>query len=288
MKLKHLPLAIALIMLQIACSSPHSDETIIVATYNLRLNTPNDGINAWPNRKDEVRELIRFHEFDIFGTQEGFLDQLNDILALKDFAYTGSGREDGKQAGEHAAIFYKKDRFELLNSGDFWLRENSDEPGLGWDATCCNRICSWGKFKDKKSAETFYFFSVHFDHQGVIARKESAKLMIKKIKEIAGDDPVFCVGDFNSTPDSEPIKTMKSALFDSREVSETSPYGPAGTVSGFSIDTDLNKIIDYVFVSNNITVLKYGILTDHNGKFFPSDHLPVIIKAKIKKNDISK
>ncbi|MBW7893083.1 MAG: endonuclease/exonuclease/phosphatase family protein, partial [Chitinophagaceae bacterium] len=175
---------------------------LTIATYNLRFNNPNDGINAWPNRKEDVKALIRFHDFDIFGTQEGLIDQIRDLAEMSEYAYTGKGRDDGKEAGEHSAIFYKKDRFKLLASGDFWLSETPDVPGKGWDAKCCNRICSWGKFKDLRTKKQFYFFCVHFDHQGVVAREESGKLMVKKIKEIAGNSPVISVGDFNSTPET--------------------------------------------------------------------------------------
>ena len=80
------------------------------------------------------------------------------------------------------AIFYKKDKFKVLASGDFWLSETPNKPGLGWDATCCNRICSWLYLQDKKSKKKFYFFNVHFDHQGQIARRESSKLILEKIK----------------------------------------------------------------------------------------------------------
>ena len=258
-----------------------TNSPIIVATYNLRMNTPKDGINAWPNRKEEVKALIRFHEFDIFGTQEGFIGQLKDLCELEEYAFTGRGREDGKEAGEHSAIFYKKEKFKLLDSGDFWLRENPDEPGLGWDATCCNRICSWGKFLNIETSKEFFFFSVHFDHQGVIARKESGKLMVKKIKEIAANSPVICVGDLNSTPETEQIQTMQTLLSDSRQVSKTPPYGPAGTFNSFNFNAPMDKIIDYIFVSKQIDVLKYGVLTDNKNQRFPSDHQPVIIKAVI-------
>ena len=165
-----------------AVSQPNSP--INVATYNLRYNTPKDGINAWPERKEMVESLIRYHDFDLFGVQEALRGQLNDLLAMKDFSFVGKGRDDGKEAGEHSAIFYKKDRFQVLQTGDFWLSETPDKPSLGWDATCCNRICSWAKFKDLQSGKEFFFFSVHFDHQGVEARRQSGKLMVQKIKEI--------------------------------------------------------------------------------------------------------
>ncbi|MDX9881542.1 MAG: endonuclease/exonuclease/phosphatase family protein [Prolixibacteraceae bacterium] len=257
------------------------NKPLVVASYNLRMDTPRDGINAWPNRKEAVKGLVRFHEFDIYGTQEGFIGQLKDLCEVEGYAYTGHGREDGKEAGEHSAILYRTDRFKLLGSGDFWLRETPDEPGLGWDATCCNRICSWGKFRDLETSKEFFFFCVHFDHQGVIARKESAKLMVKKIQEIAGNQPVICVGDLNSTPETEQIKTMQALLKDSRQSSQAPPYGPVGTFNGFKFDSPLTNLIDYIFVSKNIEVLKYGVLTDNVDRRYPSDHLPVVAKILI-------
>ena len=255
--------------------------TINVATYNLRYNTKNDGINAWPNRKENVKALIRYHEFDIFGVQEALADQLKDVAEMKEFAYYGKGRDDGIEKGEHSAFFYRKDRFKLLASGDFWLSETPDKPGLGWDATCCNRICSWGKFKDLKSKKEFYFFSVHFDHQGVQARKESGKLMVKKIREIAGNTTAICVGDFNSEPQSEQIQTMQTLLKDAYAITEQPPYGPEGTFNAFKFDAPMKNRIDYIFVSSRIKVLKYGVLTDAKDQRYPSDHQPVVAKIVI-------
>lgn len=254
-------------------------KTLNVATYNLRMNNPGDGVNAWPNRKEQVKALIRFHEFDLFGTQEGFIGQLNDLCEMSEYAFVGAGRDDGKQGGEHSAIFYRKDRFKLLRNGDFWLSETPEKPGKGWDATCCNRICSWAKFRDQETKKDFYFFSVHFDHQGVKARIESGKLMVKKIPEIAGAAPVICVGDFNSTPETEQVKTMKSLLQDSYEVTAMAPYGPVGTFNSFDYNAPMKNRIDYIFVSDQIKVLKYGVLTDSYDQKFPSDHQPVVIKA---------
>ncbi|MDX9881544.1 MAG: endonuclease/exonuclease/phosphatase family protein [Prolixibacteraceae bacterium] len=254
---------------------------IVVATYNIRQNNPNDGINAWPNRKEMVKGLIRFHEFDIVGTQEGFAGQLNDLLEMEEFEYTGHGRDDGKEAGEHSAIFYKKDRFRLLQEGDFWLSETPDQPSVGWDAPSHRRICSWAKFRDLCSKKEFWFFNVHFDNRGVQARIESGKLMAKKIQEIAGGDPVFCVGDFNSTPETEQIKTMQAILRDSHQVSVAPPYGPVGTTNGFKFDAPMNRRIDYIFVSSQIDIWKYGVLTDSKEQRYPSDHQPVVVKAVI-------
>lgn len=271
-------LLIAVCMAQITVAQK-SVSPITIASYNLRMNTPGDSLNAWPYRTENVKALIRYHEFDIFGTQEGFIEQLKDIAELSEYAFTGKGRDDGKEAGEHSAIFYRKDRFRLLQSGDFWLSETPDKPGKGWDATCCNRICSWGKFKDLQTKKEFYFFSVHFDHRGVVARQESGKLMVKKIKKIAGNSSVICVGDFNSTPETQQIAEMQTILKDSYKVTQQPPYGPEGTTNGFKFDAPMKRRIDYIFVSHDIKVLKYGVLTDAKDQRYPSDHQPVVIKA---------
>ncbi len=250
-----------------------------IASYNLRMNTPHDGDNAWPNRSQTVAKLIRFHDFDIVGTQEGFKEMLDDILVGGGYAYVGKGRDNGEEAGEHSAILYKTDRFELKECGDFWYSETPDIPGKGWDAICCNRICSWAKLKDKKSGQVFYVFNSHFDHQGITARRESSKLLLRKIKEIAGKSPVFCTGDFNAYPESEPIQIiLKDGLLkDSRSLSEKTPYGPEGTFQSFKLDAPMKKRIDYIFLTKGIRVLKYGVLTDVLYGRFPSDHCPVMI-----------
>nr|WP_262915707.1 endonuclease/exonuclease/phosphatase family protein [Niabella ginsengisoli] len=174
-------------------------QSYTIASYNLRFDNKNDIGNLWKDRKAYVASLISFHDFDIFGTQEAQPHQLEDVLkALPDYARYGKGRDDGSDKGEHSAIFYKKDKFQLLSSGDFWLSETPDKPGLGWDATCCNRICSWVYLQDKKSKKKFYFFNVHFDHEGKIARLESSKLILQKIKEIAKGVPAILTGDFNA------------------------------------------------------------------------------------------
>jgi endonuclease/exonuclease/phosphatase family metal-dependent hydrolase len=251
---------------------------LTVASYNLRYNTEKDGINAWSNRKDLVKELIRFHEFDVFGTQEGLRGQLDDIATLPNFAFLGAGRDDAKQGGEHSAIFYKKTRLEVLKSGDFWLSETPNLPSKGWDAVCCNRICSWAKFKDLITKKEFYFFNVHFDHQGVEARRQSGKLMVKKMQEIAGNETIICTGDFNSTPETEQILMIQTLLADTKKTSITPPYGPEGTFNGFKFDAHLDSRIDYIFVTKNIQVLKYGVLTDSYQQRYPSDHQPVMTK----------
>ncbi|HHV84472.1 MAG TPA: endonuclease/exonuclease/phosphatase family protein [Petrimonas sp.] len=268
-------------LILMGCSQAAKDFTMNIATYNIRMDTEADSLDAWQHRKEMVKGLVRFHDFDIFGTQEAFKHQLADILELENYAYVGVGRDDGKDAGEHSAIVYRKDRFDVLKNGDFWFAENPDVPGKGWDAVCCNRICSWAKFKDKKTGKEFFVFNSHFDHQGQEARKNSSLLLLKKIEEIAGKGVVFCTGDFNATPDDEPIQILMNdgRLKDSFRVSACPPYGTEGTFNSFRLDFPMRDRIDYIWVSEGVKVNKYGVLNDVQYGHFPSDHFPVMVNV---------
>lgn len=270
------------LLLSISAKAQQNPE-IRVSSYNLRMDTPKDSLNAWPLRKEKVKALIQYHDFEIVGTQEGFYHQLTDLLEMPGYAYVGAGRDDGQKAGEHSAILYKSDLFKLLDSGNFWLSETPDQPGLGWDATCCNRIATWAKFEDKRTHKIFYVFNSHFDHQGVVARRESGKLMVKKIQEIAKDTPVICTGDFNSTPETEQMMSLANLLQDTYKVSKMPPYGPVGTTNAFQFDAPMKNRIDYILVSKDFEVSKYAVLTDALDQRYPSDHLPVVANLKLLK-----
>lgn len=259
-------------------------QTLITGTFNLRLDNPRDSGNLWVDRKSYVGNLIRFHDFDLFGTQEGFKNQLDDIQQqVPEYARYGVGRDDGNTKGEHSAIFYKKDKFILLKSGDFWLSETPEKPGYGWDARI-NRICSWIQLKEKQSGKTFYCFNVHYDHQGMVARRESSKLLLTKIKDIAGSQPVILTGDFNGNHTTEwylSIANSGSLKDTYREVKY--PYVNNGTFQNFGRNLNANDIIDHIFITQHFSVKRWGVLTDsYNGKF-PSDHFPVLAEVRFQK-----
>ncbi|QIL41666.1 endonuclease/exonuclease/phosphatase family protein [Pedobacter sp. HDW13] len=258
-------------------------QQITIGTFNIRYDNPRDSGNLWVDRAPIVSNLIRFHGFDILGVQEGLKNQLDDIsAALPEYARYGKGRDDGKEAGEHSAIYYKKDRFKMLKSGDFWLSETPDVPGKGWDVTCCNRICSWVYLEDLKTKNQFYAFNVHYDHQGVIARRESSKLILKKITEIAGNKPVLLTGDFNGGRDSEWYKTIATSnqLVDVHSKVKF-PYANNSSSNGFRIPRG-KSVIDHIFMSDQFTASKWGILTDTYFGKFPSDHFPVLAEVQLK------
>ena len=260
------------------CTTLHAGaQTFNVATYNIRYDNPGDTGNLWSDRASAVSGLIRFHDFDIFGVQEALKNQLDDIsTSLPQYARYGKGRDDGKEAGEHAAIYFKKDKFKLLKSGDFWLSKTPSVPGKGWDAKCCNRICSWTYLEALESGKKFYVFNVHFDHQGIIARKESGKLMVDKMKEIAGKHPIIFMGDLNGGRDSEWYQTIaNSGILKDTYHDVQFPYENNSSGNGFKTPQG-KTVIDHIFSSAQFKASRWGILTDTYFGKFPSDHFPVL------------
>lgn len=252
-------------------------QEINVASFNIRLKTDGDVGNLWQDRKEAVCNLISYHEFDIFGIQEGFSDQVKDMQQLlPDFDYVGVGRDDGAEKGEHSAIFYNKTRFDVIKSGTFWLSAtDTEKPNKGWDAAL-PRICTWGIFKDKESNKSFILMNTHFDHVGVQARKESAKLILSKATEFATELPLILTGDFNVDETNEAYFTLaNSGVVEDALTKSKIVYTPNSTFNNWGKSIKPSGRIDHIFITPHFNVEKYGILTDTYIGKYPSDHFPV-------------
>jgi endonuclease/exonuclease/phosphatase family metal-dependent hydrolase len=254
-------------------AEPH-EGTFRLATFNIR--TPIDKPpNAWTCRVDRVRALIQRHGFDLMGLQEATEKQIDDLLT-EGWAYVGVGRDDGKRGGEASCIFYKKARFEVLDSGTFWLSETPEIPGSkSWD-TACTRICTWARMTDRKSGKAFIYFNTHLDHVSPTAKENGMALIVKRIKAIDKGIPVLLTGDMNSGPESKPITLAKAVLKDAKVLSRTPHTGPLGTSNGFNFKKEKTSRIDYIFVSTGISVLTHATLDDSEHSLYPSDHFPVV------------
>jgi len=252
-------------------------------TYNIRLDTEIDGENDWTHRKAFFASQIQFYEPDIFGVQEAKPNQVIDInTLLPKYDNVGIGRE-GEGKGESCTIYYKKDRFTVLESSTFWLSETPDEISKGWDAAC-NRVCTYCLFKDEKEKTIFWVFNTHLDHVGEEARTKGIELILSRIASLNSKKyPVFFMGDFNSEPETDRISQLKKIMNDSREISKETPFGPSGTFNNFKHNIAVTKLIDYVFVSKNnkFEVLKYAVLSDSKDLKYPSDHLPVYVEVNL-------
>lgn len=275
-----------LLIITLLTAVPMLSQSLLVGSYNVRYQNAGDSLkgNGWERRLLELCAQIEFLRPDIFGTQECLAAQLNDLQAgLPAYKYIGAGRDDGISRGEHSAIFYRTDRLRLLRSGNFWLSQTPDVPSKGWDAAL-PRICTWGEFEDVASRQRFFFFNLHFDHVGTTARKESARLILYKTKEIAGNAPIVLTGDFNVDQRSEPylVLTADSYLKDTY-VCTRQRYAPTGTFNSFDPDKHTDSRIDHIFVSPTIFVENYAVLTDgywdeQGQRRTLSDHYPVLAR----------
>ena len=263
-----------LLSLTVLVSLSLQAQDLSVISYNIRYNSSNDGADLWDLRKEELVGQLKQHAPSTFGLQEAMLVQMQYLdTELESYDYVGVGREDGDTAGEFSAIFYQKDRFEVRQSGTFWLSETPEKVSTGWDAAL-PRICTYAKFYDRELHQSFWHFNTHFDHMGEVARDESARLILTKIEELTNpEDRVVVTGDFNAMPEDAPILRMKKAMDDPLETLKL--QGPLGTFSGFKLDAPLDRRIDYIF-SQNLKPSSYQHLNERraNGRFI-SDHMAV-------------
>lgn len=264
------------------CASLKRDAPLMRAmTYNIRLGTDADGANAWPNRRAAVSALLRFYAPDIAGLQEVRLHQLEALKSdLPGYHFLGVGRDDGVTAGEFSSLALREERFRLIESGQFWLSQTPTLPSRGFDAAF-PRLVTWAHLEDRRSGAAIFALNTHFDHVGVQARHESAKMIRAFV--LANRRPcesVLLVGDFNSPPDDEPYRVIvapgEGALADARTASLSPPFGPKGTFNGFDIFSADAAPIDYIFVDGLSRVARHGVITQHDEGRLPSDHYPVI------------
>ncbi len=259
-----------------------------IATYNLRYDNEGDKVknNAWKDRCPHIVEIIQKNNLDFFGVQEGLFNQLADLMrAMPAYEYTGLGREGGRE-GEHSAIFYKRDKFSLLDAGNFWLSQTPEKLSKGWDAKY-ERLCSWAQLKDKSTGFTFYMFNTHFDHKGKVARKLSIALIFEQIGKIAGNAPVILSGDFNMDPiDEAYAEFAKFPKFRSAyDIAESLQNANLASVNTFDSIKHTHERIDHIFFSPDFKVSSYKMELDTYGdNKFPSDHFPIILNIQVKKN----
>lgn len=258
-------------------------QTLKIVTYNIRYDNPEDGENRWSLRKEFLSNQLKFYGPDVFGVQEALRHQVDYLdSALLGFQYVGVGRDDGESRGEYSALFYNMNKFELIDESTFWLSETPDKPSVGWDASM-ERICTYALLRDKRTNSHFWVFNTHFDHIGEIARKNSAYLIVGKMKMLnLRSYPMVLMGDLNLEPQDETIKFLSDTFDDAKYASELVDFGPDGTFNGFKFDEPVKRRIDYIFVDKEkINVQKYAVLSDSKDMKYPSDHLPVYIEMTI-------
>jgi endonuclease/exonuclease/phosphatase family metal-dependent hydrolase len=250
-------------------------------TYNIRYDNPDDGDNQWNNRKKHLANFINEKSPDFLGIQESLQSQievLSDECPL--YNWVGVGRDNGNQQGEFAPIFYKKNRFELVETGTFWLSETPEIMGnKGWDAAL-PRVATWARLKEALTEKSFLVVNTHFDHKGNWARQKSATLILNQIRQLKSpNELVILMGDFNITPHEEAyrILTQNSGFADAKEISQYPPNGPVGTFNDFKA-VHGDKRIDYIFTPPLTHVTAYSVFQPKYDGRQLSDHYPVMIE----------
>jgi len=269
------------LILLMAFVSISDAQTLKVMTYNIRFDNPGDSLNAWPNRIEKVSDLIRKYNPDIIGIQEALHHQLQDLIrVLPNYSYVGVGRDDGKEKGEFSAILFRNSRFGLLNSSTSWLSETPDVPGSkSWDAAI-TRVLTSAKFFDKELKRDFIVFNTHFDHIGKEARFYSASYLMGGVAGVRIPNegiPVIVTGDFNAERSEDSYKALiMEQLIDTKPVNDNT-----GTYCGFEVGKMECRAIDYIFHTKEWILKNYQVISENDGTYYPSDHLPVMVEFEL-------
>lgn len=264
-----------------ACCSDRptaSEAALKVISYNVRYTgePTTDGENHWSYRRHASINMVREERPAVIGTQEVLAEQLEFLSEnLPEYEAVGVGRDDGASAGEHMAIFYRKEAVEMLDWGTFWLSPTPDSPTMGWDAACY-RTCTWARLRDRASGKEFAVMNTHLDHIGQVAREQSIRLLMQRMSELMGEEmPVVMTGDFNSTTDQPIYAPLKAAMQNAREVAPASD--PRSTFNGWGRGSG---VIDHIFV-RGVEVDRFEVLCDKNyGAPYISDHYPVAAEIR--------
>jgi endonuclease/exonuclease/phosphatase family metal-dependent hydrolase len=266
-------------------------------TFNIRFDNSADGPNVWANRRAMVVEILREQAADFVGLQEALRTQLDDIGPIAPYARIGVGRADGRDGGEFSPILYRQDRFALEQTGTFWLSPTPEAPGsLGW-GNSVTRICTWGRFAERRTGRRVYVFNTHLDHESQPARARGVELIAARIAARATPDPVFLMGDLNAGEDNPVVRYLTGRDARASEGPEPVPPSPAlvdtfrvarpgdavvGTTNAWTGETTGPKI-DYIFAAPPpaTEVLEAAILRTNSDGRYPSDHYPVVTRLRV-------
>ena len=250
---------------------------MIIMTYNVRYQNEKDGRHSWSNRKDPLTDTILRQNPDVLSLQEAKPVQLKDIdEKLTQYARVGEGRMREGKPDEHVPIYYKKDKFDLIESKTLWFSLTPEVPGsMSWDTTL-PRIYTYAVLENKKDKKRFVVINTHLEHKGHNARLKSTQILLDRAKSFSYM-PVVLTGDYNMTEDYPGYKVMTGDgyLKDARYCCKTNPVGPIISTNGFGA-FEQEKAIDFVFVNERFSVLSHEIIENNEGDFYPSDHYPIV------------
>lgn len=232
----------------------------------------------WTDRKDDVVATVRSFMPDVFGIQEAHIDWMNTFIAgMPEYSFVGVGRDDGKDGGEFSPVFYRKDKFELLDKGWFWISETPDVPSKSWNSDCI-RIATWARLKSNDGGRVFVAMNTHLDHISEEARKNGVRLINEFAQKI--DCPAFITGDFNIPGGTDCyVDMVEGGIF--KDCKFLAPKTESFPTYHESFECGDGDIIDFVFVNKGFNARSYHVVRDKVNGFFPSDHCPVVVEIEM-------
>jgi len=284
-----MPLLLVLLLVAWASGGTGVTSAVRIITWNIRYDNPDDGVHAWPQRRDTLLSFVAQRHVDVLCIQEGLTHQVKFLKeGMTGFDVRGVGRDDGKEKGEYTAIYFRQARFSCLASGTFWLSPTPSVPSKGWDAAL-PRIATWVHLRDSLEGGDLFVFNTHFDHMGVLARENSAHLLREKVREIAGDAPFILAGDFNASEKDSCYRILASRIEpppyfnDTKYRSLTPNQGPSMSFTGFPFNSpEAGERIDFLFVNDGARVRSHATLDARRGPGYISDHLPVMADIAVR------
>jgi len=281
--LRPFALAIGVLLAPVSASAQCTSTPVLAMTYNIRLDTPTDGANAWAYRKAFLIGQIASLRPELLGLQEVLLNQKRDLeAAFPDYQFFGAGRDDGKDGGEFSPLAIDTAQFQIRESSTYWLSPSPAVPSLGWDAGY-KRLVTWARLIRKSDRASVLVLNTHWDHQGLVARRESGKLILDWLsKNRRRNEQLVLLGDFNADENEASVAQLTagtspaSILFDARRISASGSTGPAFSFNAFNAFSTSGKLIDHIFVSAGIGVRSHAVIAQHENGRVASDHFPVV------------
>lgn len=280
--LNKIPISIVFFLLSMGMCCAKTQKLKII-TFNIKVDSKADGINQWKNRKPLMMDFLSKETPDILCMQEVLINQLSDLkMCFQMYNMVGVSRVDGKKKGDFVPIFYKKDKFDQIDSGTFCLSEKPDSIGsIGWDAKY-PRIATWINLRNVNTGDIIFVLNVHLDNVGKVARVESAKLLLEKIKLLSKSGRVILTGDFNDIVSSKVHKIVSQGGFADSYLVDVKKKGVHYTFHQFG-QKNLGKRykLDYIFTSKDFKIYSVRIPKESPKRgIYLSDHNPVIVKMK--------
>ncbi len=214
---------------------------------------------------------------DSMGFQEANIEWLTLLKeGLKDYDYVGRTRFDGNFLGEASPVFYKKDKYNLLDSGTFWLSKTPDRVGSKDWGSQNIRVCTYALLENKETGLTYVHMNTHLDHISSLARENQMQVILDRMQNYINEYPVVLTGDFNDGVGSVTYKKATGVFTDARVAAPVTDNTP--TYHGYGVTKSL---IDFVFINDKVEPLVYHVIDDKLKDVYLSDHYGIYSDLKI-------